>query len=113
MLNRIITGDESWVHQYQPKSKHASVQWKHSSSPPRSSKKFKVMNTPSAGKVMHTILGFSMGTVSHFQKRSENMNSTLYCEVQLKLLDAIHRKRPGQLARGLLLHLTVPDLNTA
>jgi hypothetical protein len=35
MLNRIITGDESWVRHYQPKSKRASMQWKHPSSPPR------------------------------------------------------------------------------
>jgi hypothetical protein len=33
MLNRIADGDESWVHHYQPKSKRASVQLKHSISP--------------------------------------------------------------------------------
>jgi hypothetical protein len=33
MLNRIVTGDKSWVHQYQPKSKCASMQWKHPISP--------------------------------------------------------------------------------
>jgi hypothetical protein len=53
MLNMIVTGDESWVHHYQPESKHASVQWKHPSSP--STKKFKV--TPSTGKVMLTVFG--------------------------------------------------------
>jgi hypothetical protein len=26
MLNRIVIGDESWVHHYQPESKRASVQ---------------------------------------------------------------------------------------
>jgi hypothetical protein len=51
MLNRIVIGDESWVHHYQPKSEHVSMQWKHPSSP--STKKFKV--TPSAGKVMLTV----------------------------------------------------------
>jgi hypothetical protein len=39
MLNRIVTGDESWVHHYQPESKRASMQWKHPSS--TSTKKFK------------------------------------------------------------------------
>jgi ribosomal protein S25 len=29
MLNRIVTEAESSVHYYQPKSKHASLQWKH------------------------------------------------------------------------------------
>jgi hypothetical protein len=32
-LNRIATGDESWVNHYQPESKLASMQWKHPSSP--------------------------------------------------------------------------------
>jgi hypothetical protein len=31
-LNRIVTGDESWMLHYQPESKHASLQWKHPSS---------------------------------------------------------------------------------
>jgi hypothetical protein len=28
MLNWIVTGEESWVHHCQPKSKRASMQWK-------------------------------------------------------------------------------------
>ena len=44
MLSRIVTGDESWVHHYEPETKRASMQWKHSVSPVH--KKFKV--TPSA-----------------------------------------------------------------
>jgi hypothetical protein len=35
----------------------------------------------------------------HFQKRGENVNSTSYCEVLLKLVEAIPRKSSGQLAR--------------
>jgi hypothetical protein len=31
MLKRIITGDESWMHYYQPESKSASMQLKHPS----------------------------------------------------------------------------------
>jgi hypothetical protein len=86
-LNRIVTGDASWVHHYQPESKRASVQWKHPSSP-RSTKKFKV--TPSAGKIVLTVFWDSQGVLlAHFQKRGENMNSASYCEVLLKFLDAI------------------------
>jgi hypothetical protein len=29
MFNRTVTGDVSWVRHYQPKSKCASIQWKH------------------------------------------------------------------------------------
>jgi hypothetical protein len=32
MLNKIVTGEESWVHHYQPESKRTSMQWKHPSS---------------------------------------------------------------------------------
>jgi hypothetical protein len=49
MLNRIVTGDESWVHHYQPESKRVSM--KHPSS--SSIKKFKIK--PTAGKVMITV----------------------------------------------------------
>jgi histone-lysine N-methyltransferase SETMAR len=66
-------------------------------------KKFKV--TLSAGKVMLAEFWDSQGVLLvHFQKRGENVNSTSYCEVLLTLRVAVHRKRPGQLARGALLH---------
>jgi hypothetical protein len=41
--------------------------------------------------------------LAHFQKHGENVNSALHCEVLLKFRDAIHRKHPVQLARGVLL----------
>jgi hypothetical protein len=103
ILNRTVTGDESWVHHYsyQPESKSASMQWKHPSS--LSAKKFKV--TPSAGKIILTVFWDSQGLLlAHFQKRGEKVNSASYCKVPLKLRDAICRNRPGQLARGVLLH---------
>jgi hypothetical protein len=66
----------------------------------------KVKVAPSAGKVMFTVFWDSQGVlIGHFQKRGENVNSASYCEVLLKLWDTIRRKRPSQLARGVLLHL--------
>jgi len=32
-LRRIVTGDEAWVHYYQPQTKKASKEWRHTSSP--------------------------------------------------------------------------------
>jgi histone-lysine N-methyltransferase SETMAR len=49
-LQRIVTGDETWVHHYQPETKRKSMQWKHPSS---AATKFKTQ--PSAGKLMLTI----------------------------------------------------------
>jgi hypothetical protein len=64
MLNRIGTGDESWVHHYQPKLKPASVQWKHPSS--ASARKFN--NTISWEGYAYQVLGVSGTTVSYFSK---------------------------------------------
>jgi histone-lysine N-methyltransferase SETMAR len=60
---------------------------------------------PSAEKVMLTVVWNFQGVLlANFQKCGENVNSASYHEVLLKLWDAIHRKRPGQLARGVLTH---------
>jgi hypothetical protein len=106
MFNRTVTGDESWLHHYQPKSKCTSMQLKHSSSP--STKKFKVM--PSAGKVMLTMFWDSQGILlAHFQMCGANVNSALYCEVLLKLLDAICRNIQASWQKGYCFIMTMPD----
>jgi hypothetical protein len=48
ILERIVTGDETWVHHYEPESKGQSMEWKHPLSPVR--KKFK--QQPSCKKLM-------------------------------------------------------------
>jgi hypothetical protein len=54
---------------------------------------------------MHTVFCDSQGVLLvHLNKLRENVNSASNCEVLLKLQDSIRRKRPGQLARGVLLH---------
>jgi histone-lysine N-methyltransferase SETMAR len=77
------------------------MQWENPSS--QTTKKFKV--TPSAGKVTLTMFWDSQQVLLvHFQKCGENVNSASYYKVLLTLRDAICRKRPGQLAREILLH---------
>jgi hypothetical protein len=52
---------------------------------------------------MLTVFWDSRGVRSApFQKLGENVNSASYSEALLKLWNAIRRKRPGQLARGIL-----------
>jgi hypothetical protein len=67
MLNRIVTGDESWMHHYQPESKRASVQWKHPISPSRSTKKFKV-NAIGWVHYAYRVLGYPGSTVIPFSE---------------------------------------------
>ena len=50
-FSRIITGDETWVHQHNPETKQESMQWEHKGSP--TPKKFRVQE--SAGKIMATV----------------------------------------------------------
>ena len=43
-IKTIITGDETWVHGYDPETKFQSSQWKHPESPrPKKSRKFAAM----------------------------------------------------------------------
>ena len=58
-LQQIVTGDETWIHHYDPESKQQSMQWKHPSSP--AAKKFKTQ--PLAGKLMLTIFWDSQGPI--------------------------------------------------
>ena len=59
MLERIVMGDETWVHHYQPETKQASRQWKHEESPTPT--KFKVV--PSASKAMATVFWDTRGVL--------------------------------------------------
>ena len=56
-LGRIVTGDETWVHHFEPESKHQTMTWKHPDSPVP--KKFKTRL--SAGKLMLTVFSDSRG----------------------------------------------------
>jgi hypothetical protein len=71
-LERIVTADETWVHQYEPESKAQSVAWKHQTS--HVVKKFK--SQPSAGKIMLTIFCDMEGAILvHFTPKGETVNS--------------------------------------
>jgi len=50
-MRRIMTDDETWLHDYDPETKQQTMQWKHASSP--NPPKFKMQ--ASAGK-MHSYL---------------------------------------------------------
>ena len=60
-MNRIITGDETWVYGFNPETKFQSTQWKHPSSP-RPKKAHQVC---SKAKVMLTVLFDIKGLVYH------------------------------------------------
>ena len=73
-LERIITGDETWVYHFEPESKRRSMEWRHPTSP--RTKKFKAQN--SAGKIMAGFLGFSRcNPCGFFAGRGNHLRYTL------------------------------------
>jgi len=91
-LNRIITGDETWIHHYEPETKRQGLQWKHTSSP--SSKKFK--SQPTAGKLLLTVFCNSQGPIlEHYMEKGVTVTSVNYCNIRSKWR--------GSLTQGVLL----------
>ena len=98
-MNRIVTGDESWAHHYEPETKRQSMQWHHIGSP--SPKKFKL--APSAGKVMITVFWDIHGVLLvEYLPKGETVNSARYQVTLRKLAVAIRRKRPN--LQSVILH---------
>ena len=97
-----MTGDESWVHYFQPETKRASKEWHHSTSP--KPKKFRTQ--PSAGKVMLTLFWDSRGPLGeHYMPRGTTVSSASCCDLHKKnnLQRAVRSKRRGLLTPGVLL----------
>jgi len=90
----IVTGDETWIHHWDPESKQESMQWRHASSPPP--RKFKTQ--PSTVKIMATIFWDSRGVLLiDYLLDKTTMNEQYYANLLLKLCQAIKDKRCGML----------------
>ncbi|GFS00937.1 histone-lysine N-methyltransferase SETMAR [Elysia marginata] len=90
-IQRIVTGDESWVHHYDPESKRQWMEYRHKSSP--SPRKFKV--AASARNMMLTVFWDSEGIV-HIEilKQGNTVNSERYISSLRKLSVRLKRVRP-------------------
>ncbi|KYO21352.1 histone-lysine N-methyltransferase SETMAR [Alligator mississippiensis] len=102
-LSRIVTGDETWVHHYDPESKRQNMQWKCTSSPPPK----KIHTQPPSGKVLLILFWDCLGPLLvHSMECAVTVNSSTYFHVlQNHLEPAIRIKRPGKLKQGVLLQL--------
>jgi histone-lysine N-methyltransferase SETMAR len=98
-LERIVTGDESWVYHFQPETKKASKEWRHSTSP--KPKKFRTQ--ASAGKVMLKLFWDHRGPlVEYYMSKGTTVTSATYCDLlRNHLKPAIRSKRRGLLNTGL------------
>lgn len=100
MLDRIITGDETWVHHFTPSTKKQTMVWKTVDEP--TPKKFKTV--PSAGKVMCTVFWNAKGVIlQEYLEPGTTITAERYCQTLHNLRKAIKNKRPGLLSKGVLL----------
>ena len=90
---RLVTGDETWLHHWDPDTKKESMQWKHPGSPPP--KKFRTQ--PSASKVMATVFWDSKGIILiDYKPAGTSITGEYYANVIKQLRVAIKKKTKGK-----------------
>ncbi|GBN10452.1 Histone-lysine N-methyltransferase SETMAR [Araneus ventricosus] len=100
-LNRIVTGDETWVAHGNAETKQQSLAWGHTGSPTRLRK---ARQTLSSRKLMVTVFRDTQGILLiEFMTRGTAINSEVYCRMLKKQKRAIQNKRRGLLSSGVVL----------
>ncbi len=91
-LSHVITGDETWAYYHDPLTKKESSAWKH----PQQSRREKVRQAKSAGKVMIIAFFDDTGMIYQHQVPSKTtVNSEYYIRVLKNLRKHVQRKRPS------------------
>ena len=90
LLSRVVTGDESWIFEYDPLTKRQSLEWKSASSPrPKKARLFK-----SKIKVM-LIVFFDVHGIVHleFLPQGQTINQNVYKDILRRLMRSVREKR--------------------
>ncbi len=105
-LMRVLTGDETWVHHYDPESKQESMEWRQTGSRPP----LKARTQSSAGKIMLSLFWDAQGPILiEYLPHKQTITGQRYADQMERLHDAVRQKRRGFLERGvLLLHDNAP-----
>lgn len=91
LLNRVITGDETWCYLYDPLPKRRSSEWKS----PQSPRKQKFRLNRSKGKVMLEVFFDCKGIVHYeFIPQGRTVNKDMYVDILKRLREAVRQKRP-------------------
>jgi len=108
-FSRVITGDESWILEYDPETKRQSQEWHTANSPcPKKARMSK-------SKIKSMLICFfdSQGIVhKEFVPRGRTVNQTFYREVLESLRKRVARVRPG-IERTWMLHHDNAPCHTA
>ena len=90
---RLVTGDETWLHHWDPFTKKESMQYKHPGSPPP--KKFRTQ--PSASKVMATVFWDFKGIILiDYKPAGTSVTGEYYANVIKQVRVAIKEKTKGK-----------------
>lgn len=109
LLDRVITGDESWFFQYDPETKRQSSQWLSPNAP----RPKKARMSKSKVKTMIITLFDSRGIVhKEFVPHGQTVNQHFYCEVLERLRKRVLRVRP-EIANTWILHHDNAPCHTA
>ena len=90
LLSRVVTGDKSWIFEYDPLTKRQSLEWKSASSPrPKKARLFK-----SKIKVM-LIVFFDVHGIVHleFLLQGQTINQNIYKDILRRLMRSVREKR--------------------
>jgi len=92
ILGHVITGDETWVYQYDPETKQQIAQWKTANSP--RPKKFRW--SKSRMKTMLLNFFFDIRGIVHYEfvPAGQTVNQVYYLEVLERLHEKVRQKRP-------------------
>lgn len=97
---RLVTGDETWIHHFDPESKQESMQWLPVGSAPP--KKFRTQ--PSSGKVMATVFWDAKGILLiDYMPPKVTITGEYFANIVQRLRAEIKEKRRGLLRKGVLL----------
>ena len=101
-LDRIVTGDETWVYSWDPELKRQSAEWRNAGSP----RPQKAVRKQGSLKVMHIVFFDRRAIIVNWPvPNGQTVNGEYYLWfLREKLRPAIRKKRPELLQRGVILH---------
>jgi histone-lysine N-methyltransferase SETMAR len=106
-LPSIVTGDESWVHHYDPLSQQEAKVWTKKGETPSA----RPRQQRSAGKVLLSVFWDEKGVLlTDYLKMGHTVTGVYYAGLIEKLREAIKNKRRGKLSAGVhMLHDNAPS----
>lgn len=111
LIENIVTGDETWLYQFEPERKCQSAQWVF----PNERSPTKCRRERSVGKIMIACFFSSSGSVANITLESQKtVTASWYTDVCMpQVLDAWTKKRPRSGTRRLLWHHDNASAHTA